>query len=63
MARKKVKPRMAPEDGPHGVDRWSNNGYGILVDGEPVEPLPDTVFGNLDEDSDRTNDIDTIEEK
>lgn len=63
MARKKERPRTAPEDGPHGVDRWSSNGYGLLLNGEPVEPLSDTVFGNLDEDSDRTDDIDTIEEK
>ena len=60
---KKRKQRIAPEDGPHGVDRWSCNGYGLRLNGEPVEPLPDTVFGNLDEDSDRTEDIDTIEEK
>lgn len=58
MAKKlKKAPRSAPEDGPHGVDRWSCNGYGLRLNGEPVEPLPDTVFGNLDED------YDLIEEK
>lgn len=28
----------APEEGPHGVDRWTSNGYGLIVNGEPVDP-------------------------
>lgn len=31
----------APEEGPHGVDRWTSNGYGLVVDGKPVEPPED----------------------
>lgn len=39
-------PRKAPEEGPHGVDRWTSSGYGLVVDGKPVEPPED------DEDED-----------
>lgn len=56
MAKKEKKPRLAPENGPHGIDRWSGNGYGLRLNGEPVEPLPDTVFGDLDEDYDVVED-------
>lgn len=28
----------APEEGPHGVDRWTSNGYGLTVDGIEVKP-------------------------
>lgn len=30
--------KMAPEEGPNGVDRWTSNGYGIRVNGKKVEP-------------------------
>lgn len=33
------KQPMAPEEGPHGVDRWTSNGYGITIDGIEVTPL------------------------
>lgn len=39
-------PKKAPEEGPHGVDRWTSSGYGLIVDGKPVEPPED------DEDED-----------
>lgn len=32
------KPKKAPEEGPHGVDRWTSNGYGLIVNGKKVEP-------------------------
>lgn len=35
------KPRKAPEEGPHGVDRWTSNGYGLTLDGKKVEPPPE----------------------
>lgn len=28
----------APEEGPHGVDRWTSNGYGLIIDGKPIVP-------------------------
>ncbi len=31
--------RIALQDGPYGVDRWTSNGYGLRVNGMPVEPL------------------------
>lgn len=46
------KRREAPAEGPHGVDRWTSNGYGLVVDGKPVKPP--------EEDNDQ--DIDEIEE-
>lgn len=30
---------QAPAEGPHGVDRWASNGYGLTVDGKEVTPL------------------------
>ena len=32
------KQPMAPEAGPHGVDRWTSNGYGLTIDGIEVTP-------------------------
>lgn len=32
------KRKIAPEEGPHGVDRWTSNGYGLMINGIPVEP-------------------------
>lgn len=40
-------PKKAPEEGPHGVDRWTSNGYGLIIDGKPVDPPEDD-----DEDED-----------
>lgn len=31
--------KLAPIDGPDGVDRWTSNGYGLILDGEPVTPI------------------------
>lgn len=31
--------RKAPEEGQHGVDRWTSNGYGLMIDGKKVEPV------------------------
>ena len=28
----------APAEGPHGVDRWTSNGYGLTIDGKKVQP-------------------------
>lgn len=32
------KNTFAPEEGPHGVDRWTSNGYGLTIDGIEVTP-------------------------
>lgn len=32
------KTKQAPEEGPHGVDRWTSNGYGLTIGGKKVEP-------------------------
>lgn len=44
------KKKEALEDGPHGVDRFSCNGYGLVLDGKPVEPI------------DKTDEIEEVEE-
>lgn len=39
MAEHKKAPRKkAPEEGPHGVDRWTSSGYGLTLDGKKVDP-------------------------
>lgn len=45
MAEKK---NLIPEEGPHGIDRWTSNGYGITLDGKEVEP-PAEEDDNIDE--------------
>lgn len=32
------KRKTAPAEGPNGVDRWTSNGYGLIVNGEKAEP-------------------------
>lgn len=51
-----AKRKKAPEEGPHGVDRWTSNGYGITLNGKKVEPP-------TDEDEKNPDDIDEIEER
>lgn len=33
--------RKVPEEGPHGVDRWTSNGYGLTIGGKQVDPPDD----------------------
>lgn len=33
--------KKAPEEGPNGVDRWTSNGYGLIVDGKRIIPAND----------------------
>ena len=30
--------KQAPAEGPHGVDRWTSNGYGLTISGKKVAP-------------------------
>ena len=30
--------KKAPEGSIHGVDAWTSNGYGLILDGKKVEP-------------------------
>ena len=41
------KRKLAPLDGPHGVDRFTSNGYGLILNGEKVEPIAEDE--NIDE--------------
>ena len=41
--------KVAPEEGPHGVDRWTSNGYGLTVNGKKVEPPEDKKEPEIDE--------------
>ena len=34
----------AGNDGPHGVDRWTSNGYGLEIDGKKVIPLDGDTY-------------------
>lgn len=52
-----AKRRKAPEEGPHGVDRWTSNGYGLTIGGKKVEPPKETDNQNPTEKN-----IDEIEE-
>ena len=52
-----AKRRKAPEEGPHGVDRWTSNGYGLTIGGKKVEPPKETDNQNPTEKN-----IDRIEE-
>lgn len=41
------KQPIAPEEGPHGVDRWTSNGYGLTIDGVDVKPaVKENEHGN-----------------
>ena len=46
------KKNQAPEEGPHGVDRWTSNGYGLCIDGIAVTPLEEkeAEYGNQTEE-------------
>jgi hypothetical protein len=42
---------LAPEEGPHGVDRWTSNGYGLTIDGIEVKPAAkENEHGNVAEE-------------
>ena len=39
--------QQTPEDGPHGVDRWTSNGYGLTIGGIEVKPAAkENEYGN-----------------
>lgn len=48
------KRKLASEEGPHGVDRWTSNGYGLTIGGKKVEPQ--------DEADDQIEEIEEIDE-
>ena len=33
-----AKNKKAPEEGHNGVDAWTSNGYGLILDDKKVEP-------------------------
>lgn len=41
--------KKVPVEGPHGVDRWTSNGYGLVIDGKKVEPPSETDEKDIDE--------------
>lgn len=44
------KQKPAPEEGPHGVDRWTSNGYGLTIDGIEVDhAVKENEHGNVAE--------------
>ena len=43
------KRKLAPLEGPNGVDRWTSNGYGLTVNGKKVEPPEEDNKDEIDE--------------
>ena len=43
--------KKVPAEGPHGVDGWTSNGYGLILNGKKVDPP-----------AEEEQDIDEIEE-
>lgn len=41
--------KKAPEEGPHGVDQWSCNGYGLILNGKKVEPVKEPEIDEIEE--------------
>lgn len=50
--------KKAPIDGPDGVDRWTSNGYGLIIDGKKVEKEPEKETEKKRPESDRYDEID-----
>lgn len=41
--------KQAPAEGPHGVDRWTSNGYGLTIGGKKVEPPAEKEEQDIEE--------------
>lgn len=41
--------KIAPAEGPHGVDRWTSNGYGLVINGKKVEPPAEKEEQDIEE--------------
>lgn len=41
--------KKIPLEGPHGVDRWTSNGYGLTINGKKVEPPKDDDTEEIEE--------------
>ena len=41
--------KKAPNEGPNGVDNWTSNGYGLLINGKKVEPPAEEAEQDIDE--------------
>lgn len=41
--------KKAPAEGPHGVDRWTSNGYGLTINGKKVEPPTEVEEQEIEE--------------
>ena len=44
-----TKKKKAPEEGPHGVDRWTSNGYGLTISRKKVEPPEEDDIEEIEE--------------
>ena len=47
------KPKKAPEEGPHGVDRWTSNGYGLTIGRKKVVPPEEDHDKNSEKNEDQ----------
>lgn len=41
--------KQAPVEGPHGVDRWTSNGYGLTIGGKKVQPTAEEKETDVEE--------------
>ena len=48
------KEKLAPLEGPNGVDRWTSNGYGLTLNGKKVEPSTE------EDDKEEVDDIEEV---
>lgn len=44
-----AKTNTAPAEGPNGVDGWTTNGYGLLINGKNVEPTAEEKEQDIEE--------------
>jgi len=52
-----VEQRKAPKEGPHGVDAWTCNGYGLILDGKEADPVEEKEKKPVSRNIDRIEEV------
>lgn len=42
--------KKAPAEGPNGVDQWTSNGYGLILNGKQVKPPKEADIDEIEEE-------------
>lgn len=42
--------KKAPMEGPNGVDQWTSNGYGLILNGKQVKPPKESEIDEIEEE-------------